>query len=125
LVLTSAESPDQLSTRKKQFLDESHERFYSGYWLKVGRKKSREAWPKAILLVRKTLKLSTVDAVEFLISKMEEQKAMISTRADLGWLERMYSSSWLNGARWEDQFPPVQASHSNGRNNDPELPRLT
>lgn len=127
---SSSESPDQIYSRKKKFLDDSHARFYETYWLHVNRKRSRDAWPKAICAVRDKRKIQTVEAAEFLIAKVVEQKMLIKSRADLSWYERMHSSSWLNGERWNDDFPDAPTaqagSHSshNRRNNEPELPRL-
>jgi hypothetical protein len=109
LTAPEPETAEQKAVRKKRFLDESFDAFYRGYWRKVGRKRAREAWPKAIVAVMQAQKCSAQAAAEFLIGRMQAQTREIEARSDLEWLLNMHPTSWLNGARWDDDLGSPRA----------------
>jgi hypothetical protein len=94
------------AARKKRFLDETHGEFYAGYWRKVSRQRSRDAWPKAIVRVVKERSVSAVEAAQFLVAQMLAQRRAIESRSDLEWLEKTHPASWLNGGAWNNEIPP-------------------
>lgn len=119
LTLTAPEPPEEKAARRTRFLDESHDRFYGGYWRRVKKPKSRAAWPKAIVKVAQKNSISAIEAAEFLIARMQTQKQQIETRTDLEWLEKTHPSSWLNAESWEDDLsaPKTKAAAASARTN--------